>query len=91
MVGVTRQFVTYGIRAGMTHDLGFTTGSVDMMVLIILLLIELLTVCRSPWLEDATEADDGVLGEEARRLQQHPHLRGLTPREVSRSLDRSRL
>ena len=47
-------------------------------------------VCRSSWLEDAAEADDGVLGEEARRLQQHPHLRSLTPREVSRSLDRSR-
>jgi hypothetical protein len=31
MVVVTRQFVTYGIRAGSTRDLGFTTGSVDMM------------------------------------------------------------
>jgi hypothetical protein len=41
MVVVTRRFVTYGIRAGSTRDLGFTTGSVDMMVLIILLLIEL--------------------------------------------------
>ena len=64
MVLVTRWFITYGIRAGSTRDLGFTTGSVDMVVLIILLLIELLTMCRSPWLEDATEADDGVLGEE---------------------------
>jgi hypothetical protein len=44
MVVVTRQFVTYGIRAGTTRDLGFTAGSVDMIVLIILLLIELL-VC----------------------------------------------
>jgi hypothetical protein len=59
MVVVTRRFVTYGIRAGSTRDLGFTTGSVDMMVLIILLLIELLTMCRSSWLEDAAEADDG--------------------------------
>jgi hypothetical protein len=31
MVVVTRRFVTYGIRAGTTRDLGFTTGSVDMM------------------------------------------------------------
>jgi hypothetical protein len=38
---VTRRFVTYGIRAGSTRDLGFTTGSVDKMVLIVLLLIEL--------------------------------------------------
>jgi hypothetical protein len=30
MVVVTRRFVTYGIRAGSTRDLGFTTGSVDM-------------------------------------------------------------
>ena len=28
---VTRQFVTYGIRAGSTRDMGFTTGSVDMI------------------------------------------------------------
>jgi hypothetical protein len=35
------------------------------------------------------EADDGVLGEEARRLQQHPRLRGLTPREASRFLGRN--
>jgi hypothetical protein len=28
---VTRRFVTYGIRAGSTRDLGFTTGSVDMI------------------------------------------------------------
>jgi threonine/homoserine/homoserine lactone efflux protein len=45
MVVVTRRFVTYGIRAGTTRDLGFTTGSVDMMVLIILLLIELFVLC----------------------------------------------
>ena len=44
MVVVTRPFVTYGIRAGSTHDLGFTTGSVDMMLLIVLLLIELLVL-----------------------------------------------
>ena len=31
VVVVTRRFVTYGIRAGTTRDLGFTTGSVDMM------------------------------------------------------------
>jgi hypothetical protein len=31
MVVVTRRFVTYGIRAGSTRDLGFTTGSVDMI------------------------------------------------------------
>ena len=36
--------VTYGIRVGSTRDLGFTTGSVDMIVSIIFLLIELL-VC----------------------------------------------
>ena len=32
--------VTYGIRAGSTRDLGFTTGSVDVIMLIILPLIE---------------------------------------------------
>jgi hypothetical protein len=37
--------VTYGIRAGSTRDLGFTTGSVDMIMLIILSLIELMVVC----------------------------------------------
>jgi hypothetical protein len=31
VVVVTRRFVTYGIRAGSTRDLGFTTGSVDMI------------------------------------------------------------
>jgi hypothetical protein len=31
IVVVTRRFVTYGIRAGSTRDLGFTTGSVDMI------------------------------------------------------------
>jgi hypothetical protein len=35
VVVVTRRVVTYGIRAGSTRDLGFTTGSVDMMLLII--------------------------------------------------------
>jgi hypothetical protein len=45
IVVVTRRFVTYGIRAGTTRDLGFTTGSVDMMVLIMLLLIELICLC----------------------------------------------
>jgi hypothetical protein len=44
VVVVTRRFVTYGIRAGSARDLGFTTGSVDMMLLIVLLLIGLL-VC----------------------------------------------
>ena len=43
-IDVTKGVITYGIRACSTRDLGFTTGSVDMMVLIILLLIELL-VC----------------------------------------------
>jgi hypothetical protein len=37
--------VTYGIRAGSTRDLGFTTGSVDMIMLIILSLIKLMVVC----------------------------------------------
>ena len=32
--------VTYGIRAGSTRDLGFTTGFVDVIMLIILPLIE---------------------------------------------------
>jgi hypothetical protein len=41
MVVVTRRIVTYGIRAGSTRELGFATISVDVMVLIILLLIEL--------------------------------------------------
>jgi hypothetical protein len=31
VVVVTSRFVTYGIRAGSTRDLGFTTGSVDMI------------------------------------------------------------
>ena len=35
MVVVTRKVVTYGIRAGSTRDLGFATGSVDMIMLII--------------------------------------------------------
>ena len=35
VVVVTRRFVTYGIRAGSTRDLGFATGSVDMIMLII--------------------------------------------------------
>ena len=42
MVVVTTRFVTYGIRVGTTRDWGFTTGFVDMIVLIILLLIELI-------------------------------------------------
>jgi hypothetical protein len=46
MVVVTRRFVTYGIRAGSTRDLGFTTGFVDMIMMIILSLIELIVVCR---------------------------------------------
>jgi O-antigen/teichoic acid export membrane protein len=46
MVVVTRRFVTYGIRAGSTRDLGFATGSVDMIMLIILSLIKLIVVCR---------------------------------------------
>jgi hypothetical protein len=32
MVVVTRKVVTYGIRAGSTRDLGFATGSVDMII-----------------------------------------------------------
>jgi O-antigen/teichoic acid export membrane protein len=32
MVVVTRRFVTYGIRAGSTRDLGFATASVDMIM-----------------------------------------------------------
>jgi hypothetical protein len=35
------------------------------------------------------EEDDGVIGEKARRLQQHPRLGGLTPREASRCSDRN--
>ena len=46
MVVVTRKVVTYGIRAGSTHDLGFATGSVDMIMMIILSLIEPIIVCR---------------------------------------------
>ena len=38
--------VTYGIRVGSTRDLGFTTGFVDMIMLIILSLIELIVECR---------------------------------------------
>jgi hypothetical protein len=41
MVVVTRWFVTYGIRASSTRDLGLATVFVDVIVLIILLLIEL--------------------------------------------------
>jgi hypothetical protein len=43
--------VTYGIRAGSTRDLGFTTGSVDMIMLIFPSLIELIVVCSlfSSW------------------------------------------
>jgi hypothetical protein len=44
VVVVTRRFVTYGIRAGSTRDLGFATAFVDMIDFIILLLIELI-VC----------------------------------------------
>jgi hypothetical protein len=33
-IDVTKGVVTYGIRAGSTRDLGFTTGSVDMIMLI---------------------------------------------------------
>jgi hypothetical protein len=44
MVVVTRKVVTYGIRAGSTRDLGFTTGFVDMIMMIILSLIELIVV-----------------------------------------------
>jgi hypothetical protein len=90
MVFVTRRFVTYGIRAGTTRDLGFTTGSVDMIVLIILLLIELLVCVQVIMVR-------GRRGGRRRGARgggvtppQHPHLRGLTPREASRSLDRSR-
>ena len=46
MVVVMRRFVTYGIRAGSTRDLGFATASVDMIVLIILLLIELIVYVK---------------------------------------------
>ena len=42
----TRWVVTYGIRAGSTRDLGLTTGFVDMMTLIMLLLIKLIVVYR---------------------------------------------
>ena len=35
-------------------------------------------------------ADDGVLREEARLLQLHPHLRDLTPREASRFSNKRR-
>ena len=32
VVVVTRRVITYGIRAGSTHDLGFATNFIDMII-----------------------------------------------------------
>jgi hypothetical protein len=74
MVVVTRKVFTYGIRAGSTRDLGFSTGSVDMTMLIMLSLIELIVVVMMRSFQRMSEALISRMDRE--------EARALTPVEV---------